>query len=145
MSSGQWGLNEGMHSDLSSCSCRVGLQEAGVGAGVEWLRRGIQLSEVREIGRSEGGDGAETGACISGEFELQLHPAGLTEYWCSVYALGCIGYRTSCTVWTLLGICRLRSEECSTKSHWTEAHHRNKYQNKSPHLLVYFISDIMEI
>ena len=43
MSCRQSDLNEGVYSDLSSCSCRVGLQEADVGTGVEWSRRGIQL------------------------------------------------------------------------------------------------------
>ena len=55
------------------------LREAGVGSGVEWSRRGAQVWEVREIRRSGGGgNGIETGACISGEFELWLHPAELT-------------------------------------------------------------------
>ena len=31
-----------------------------------------------------GGDGVETGACISGEFELRLQPVELTEYRCDV-------------------------------------------------------------
>ena len=76
MSSRQSDLNEEVHSDLSSCSCRVGLQEAGVGTGVEWSRRGIQLHEVREIGRSEGGDGAEIGACISGNLSFSCSLQG---------------------------------------------------------------------
>ena len=51
---------------------------AGVGTGVEWSRRGVQLYGVREIRRSGGGDGVETGACIYGEFELWLQSAELT-------------------------------------------------------------------
>ena len=53
-----------------------------------------------------GGDGVETGACISGEFELWLQPAELTEYWCDMYTLRCIGCRTGCTVWTVPDVCR---------------------------------------
>ena len=61
-------------------------REAGVGIGVEWSRRGIQLWKVREIRRSGGrGDGVETWACIFGEFELWRNPATLIEYWCYVY------------------------------------------------------------
>ena len=54
------------------------LQEAGVGTGVGWLRRGVHLQEAREMSRSGGGDGVEIGACIYGEFELWLQPAELT-------------------------------------------------------------------
>ena len=41
-----------------------------VGTGMEWLRRGVQLQEVREMSMVGGGNGVETGACIFGEFEL---------------------------------------------------------------------------
>ena len=59
-------------------SSEWGLREAGVGTGVEWSKRGVQLQEVREMSRSGGGDGVETGACIYGEFELWLQIAELT-------------------------------------------------------------------
>ena len=36
------------------------------------------------MSRSGRGDGVETGACISGEFELRLQPVELTEYRCDV-------------------------------------------------------------
>ena len=55
------------------------MQEAGVGTGVKWSRRGVQLLEVREMSTSGGGYGAEIGACISGGFELWLQPAELTR------------------------------------------------------------------
>ena len=54
------------------------LWAAGVGIGVECSRRGVQLSGVREIRRSGGGDCVETGACIYREFELWLQSAELT-------------------------------------------------------------------
>ena len=54
------------------------MREAGVGTGVEWSKRGVQLQEVREMSRSGGGDGVETGAYIYGEFELWLQSAELT-------------------------------------------------------------------
>ena len=49
--------------------------EAGVGTGVKWSRRGVQMQEVREMSR---GGGVETGTCIYGEIELWLQPAELT-------------------------------------------------------------------
>ena len=54
------------------------LWAAGVGTGVKWSRRGVQLLEVREMSTSGGGYGAEIGACISGGFELWLQTAELT-------------------------------------------------------------------
>ena len=54
------------------------MREAGVGTGVEWSRRGVQLWEARDMSRSGGGDGVEIEACISGGFELWLQPAELT-------------------------------------------------------------------
>ena len=63
------------------------------------------------MSRSGGGDGVETGACISGEFGLWLQPAELTDHSCDVYTLRCTGYRTGCTEVTLLLSCRLMSEE----------------------------------
>ena len=40
------------------------LWAAGVGIGVEWSKRGVQLQGVREIRRSGGVDGVESGACV---------------------------------------------------------------------------------
>ena len=37
------------------------------------------------MSRIGGGDGVETGACISGEFRLWLQPAKLTDHSCDVY------------------------------------------------------------
>ena len=54
------------------------MREAGVGTGVEWSRRRVQLQEVREMSRSGEGGGVETRACIPGGFELGLQPAELT-------------------------------------------------------------------
>ena len=59
------GLKEGVHGHLSSCICRVGLREVGVSTGLERSRREVQLSVVRKMSRSEGGEGIETVACIS--------------------------------------------------------------------------------
>ena len=63
------------------------------------------------MSRSGGGDGVETGACISGEFRLWLQPAELTDHSCDVYTWRCTGYRTGSTVLTHLDTYRLRSEE----------------------------------
>ena len=73
------GLNEGVHSRLSSCICRVGVVSG-------WCRyRGWSGREgeysCRGSGRLagvSGGDGVETGACIYREFELWLQSAELT-------------------------------------------------------------------
>ena len=54
------------------------LREASVGTGMEWSSRRVQLQEVREMSRSGGGDGTETGTCIYGLIELWLQPAELT-------------------------------------------------------------------
>ena len=59
-------------------SSEWGLREAGVGTGVEWSKRGVQLQEVREMSRSGGGDDVGAGACNSGVFELWPQPAELT-------------------------------------------------------------------
>ena len=42
------------------------------------VEKGSTAVGVREIRRSWGGEGVETGACIYGEFELWLQSAGLT-------------------------------------------------------------------
>ena len=63
------------------------------------------------MSRSGGGDDVDTGACISGEFRLWLQPAELTDHSCDVYTWRCKGYRTGCTVLTLIDISGLRSEE----------------------------------
>ena len=70
------------------------------------------------MSRSGGGDGVETGACISGEFRLWLQPAKLTDHSCDVYTWKCRGYRAGCTVLTLLDVCRLRSEENQSSDFW---------------------------
>ena len=62
------------------------------------------------MSRSEGGDGVETRACISGEFRLRLLPAELTDYSCDMYTKRRTCCRTGCTLLTLLDICTLRSE-----------------------------------
>ena len=56
------------------------------------------------MSRIGGGDGVETGACISGEFRLWLQPAKLTDCSCDLYTWRCIGYRTGCTVLTPIDV-----------------------------------------
>ena len=48
------------------------------------------------------------------KFELWLQPAELTDCWCNVYTRSrrCTGYGTRCTVFTVLDVCKERSEGC---------------------------------
>ena len=80
------GLNERVHGHLSSCTCMVGV----AGGRCRYWDGVVEKGSTAVGGQGDwqewgGGDGIETGACISREFELWLHPAKLTEYWCDVY------------------------------------------------------------
>ena len=59
-----------------------------------------------------GGEGVKTAACKLQKFELWLQPAELTDCWCDVYTRRCTGYRTRCTNFTVLDVCKERSEGC---------------------------------
>ena len=72
------GLKEGVHSHLSSCISGVGVAGGGCRYWDGVVEKGSTAVGGQGMSRSGGGDGVETGACISGEFELWLQPAELT-------------------------------------------------------------------
>ena len=59
------GLNEGVPT-LHLAPTEWELREAGVGTGMVWSRRGVQLQKVGEMSRSGEGDGVETGTHLWG-------------------------------------------------------------------------------
>ena len=72
------GLNEGVHSHLSSCIYRVGV----VGGGCRYRGEVVEKGSTAVGGQGDeqewGGDGVETEACIYGELELWLQSVELT-------------------------------------------------------------------